>query len=92
MSRVSSPGSVAMPTVAELKGPQVLWVFRDSFPWRTGATRFTALAGARAGPHGHMMSPTDQQGGACGGDDGGGRVYLHPGFASLPQGSVSAAP
>ena len=55
---------------------------------RTGIASVTAPAGARADPDGHMMSLADQAGRVCRGE-----VSAHLlVFASVPQGSVSAAP
>ncbi len=83
MTLVCSPGSVAMPTVPELKGPRFCGSLR-TFPRRTGAASVTAPAGARAGPDGHMMSPADQPGGACRrGREG--SVYLHKHLHQHPR-------
>lgn len=49
--------------------------FLRTFPRRTGTVSVGAPAGAGAGPHGHMMSPTDQPGEAC--KEGEVSVYLH---------------
>lgn len=61
MTLVCCPGSVAMPTVAELKGPGISESLRTS-PRRTGTSSVTAPAGAEASPDGHMMSPTNHPG------------------------------
>lgn len=65
MTLVCSPGSVAMPTEPELKGPR-FWGSLRTLAVRTGVASVTAPAGARADPDGHMMSPADQAGRVCG--------------------------
>lgn len=76
MTLVCSPGFVAMPTVAELKGPRFCGSLR-TFPRSTGTASVTAPAGARAGPDGHMMSPADQPGGRlCGEGEGEGDQFI----------------
>lgn len=82
MTLVCSPGSVAMPTVPELKGPRFCGSLR-TFSDETGTASVKAPAGARAGPDGHMMSPADQPGGAC--RLGEGSVYLHKHLHQRPR-------
>lgn len=80
MTLVCSPGSVAMPTVAELKGLRFCGSLR-TFPRSTGTASVTAPAGASAGPDGHMLLPTNQPGGSCGGLS----FYLHQRLHHRPR-------